>query len=206
MDFRGVIAAAVAALTCAPAMADVYTFTDPGAFAAATGHIELFKFNIRTGDIDGIPVSSPYTYGPVTFEAASLYGFTDGFISYPGMITSGPSYLDTSKELRVASSTSAIGLFLGSYYFVPDTVRFDSRGVTGSIRVSETYWGAGFLGIIDTSGSVDVTLYKDLVDLAVGSFYLPVPEPAAWAMMLLGFGAIGAGARRARRQRQLALG
>ena len=80
--------------------------------------------------------------------------------------------------------------------------------------------GGTFTGKWDSLEGNNTTLTAQLVNLLSGLSYvnfhtvqfaggeirgqiLPVPEPATWAMMLLGFGAIGLAARRNRKQRQI---
>lgn len=56
--------------------------------------------------------------------------------------------------------------------------------------------GSGYYGLL--SSKVDINGYPDGV--VATAHVEPVPEPAAWALMLLGFGVTGAAIRRTRRK------
>ncbi|HEY2009002.1 MAG TPA: PEPxxWA-CTERM sorting domain-containing protein [Rhizomicrobium sp.] len=68
--------------------------------------------------------------------------------------------------------------------------------------------GLGEVALVDpTTGDVESALLSGL-DSPHGMDFVPVPEPSTWAMMLIGFGGLGAALRLARRtnkKRQLAL-
>src|SRR5207248_1709645 len=90
----------------------------------------------------------------------------------------------------------SVSLDAGSYYFAVQSVtgsfqNYLSQGVAG-FGAAETHdggasWSPGY----ENFNSVAVGLY----DNSVGG----VPEPTSWALMLVGFGGLGAMLRRTRR-------
>lgn len=85
---------------------------------------------------------------------------------------------------------------------------FSGPNLTGSLLGEGTYGPGSFGGITSTIGirSVQITcdfngdLACGAYDLQFGTFAAPaaVPEPSAWALMILGFGIVGGMARRRR--------
>jgi hypothetical protein len=78
--------------------------------------------------------------------------------------------------------------------------------------IETNFWGVGFNGLIGTENSVTYVFRTDATAFEEGTFgvidgstlqgitFAPrVPEPATWAMMLGGFGLLGAAARRGKR-------
>jgi hypothetical protein len=99
-----------------------------------------------------------------------------------GLVVSGSDVTALNNLLANASGQVLLGLHWGN---VP--------GAAGN--VSAFYlWdnaSAGSIHLTDTQGYSNAVLYR-----STGA----VPEPATWAMMLLGFGAIGVASRRGRKQ------
>lgn len=106
---------ATAALAAAPlvggnASATTMTYTNQATFNAATSGDTLYVFPFT----DYSNLSTSYTNGPVTFTSDKLVGFNDAYgESYISVDNGGGS---SSKTFTIASTTSALGLFLGSYY------------------------------------------------------------------------------------------
>lgn len=112
---------------------------------------------------------------PVT-DGEFTYAFVEGdafFGTYSGTATLADGVITGVENLIV---TGGIGRFLGA----TGTVL-----AQGTLRFAPNPEGPGFVGIFD--GTVD------------GLLNLPtVPEPASWALMITGFGLVGAAARRRR--------
>ena len=89
------------------------------------------------------------------------------------------SFANVSSSSGTASAFATNGTFLQSLAFsdYPDTLSFGATGIH-SINFSGSQYG------------VD--------NFTFDSVQAAVPEPATWAMMLLGFGAIGVARRRRR--------
>ena len=198
---------ATAALAAAPlvggnASAATMTYTNQATFNAATSGDTLYGFPF-TAELN---LGPSYTNGPVTFTSNELFSFTDGY---------GKPYISdrnagrySSNTFTIASTTSALGLFLGSA-FGGATYSYIVNGVAGSITVPAAS-STTFLGFTSTSGPVSVAFNVaggngagvanselDVPQFIAGNAITgAVPEPATWAMMLLGFGGIGVAMRR----------
>ncbi len=86
-----------------------------------------------------------------------------------------------------------------------------SRAPDGAV-IETNFWATGFNGLIGTENSVTYIFRTNATAFTAGTFgvldgsslqgitFAPtVPEPASWAMMIGGFGLLGAAARRSRR-------
>ena len=199
MIIRGFFVALGGMLMCAPAGAAITIYSDPDAFKAALSHYQEGTFDYDTGQTDNLPLGTPVRYGPIDFSGSALTARVDAIFYYNGARISGPSYLDTIRNplpLRVQSSQRGLGLYLSSYIGGEGEISYDSRGLIGSIA-SPANQETSFFGIIDTEGPVDVTLSATSQgqDIAIAAYISAVPEPAAWSLLILGFGGIGAVAR-----------
>jgi hypothetical protein len=113
--------------------------------------------------------------------------------------------------------TATIFLTGGQTFTSAEFNLFNAIGTTSSVLISfnggvaqsfNLANGQNFFGFLATGGdtfssiSFDTngTGVVDLRQLRVGGIQAAVPEPGTWAMMLLGFGAIGASMRRNRRR------
>ena len=184
------------------ASAATVTYTNQATFNAATSGDTLYGFTFA-GEAN---LSPSYTNGPVTFTSNKLFSFNDAY---------GKPYISdenatgsSSNSFTIASTTSALGLFLGSYYGGA-TYSYIVNGVAGSITVPVAK-STTFLGFTSTSGPVSVAfsvaggsgfgganIELDVPQFIAGDAIMgAVPEPATWAMMLLGFGGIGVAMRR----------
>jgi len=194
---RGLLAAMAALFALAPANASVTIYTDQAAFAAAAANLRLLELRFDTGGEDSVPLHSPYRVDAFSFTGDTLTGYNDAHIDYPGSDPSNFSYLGFDNS-RITGPRAALGFYVGSYTICCNlTVGYTSRDVSGTIPIPD-FNQAAFFGIIDTSGSIDLQLSGTNFTVAIPAMYVPVgvPEPAAWAMMILGFGAIGGTLRR----------
>ncbi|WP_375393237.1 PEPxxWA-CTERM sorting domain-containing protein [uncultured Sphingomonas sp.] len=185
---KAVTAAALATtiLAAAPAHAATTAYTSEAAFRAAiTGATDYaFPFDGMT------PVTPSYTLGPVTFMGP-VRGYNDGAFG------AGVPYLYSQATLRISSTASAVGFFLGSYYGAR-TIGYGFGEATGSFAVPGRPDSA-FIGFVNTTGTVAGTFTTDdeldTIRFVTGNAGA-VPEPASWALMILGFGAVGGVMRR----------
>jgi hypothetical protein len=91
-----------------------------------------------------------------------------------------------------------IGAHWGNY---PDT----SPGTLGNVSVFwlwNNYTASSFPTLSNTGGWSDAVLYMNGGTCTNCGFDSPVPEPATWALMLLGFAFLGATMRSVRRKRR----
>ena len=102
----------------------------------------------------------------------------------------------TNANLGTYTSVGLLGILLGS----SDALGFDISGTTGAgfFSVNNNFYsvnlatgGSTLIGALGTQGITGITIAA-------------VPEPGTWAMMLIGFGAIGMAVRRRRAVRGLA--
>ena len=106
----------------------------------------------------------------------------------------------TSPDLVITSLTNGNQLNFGTTMFGLTIIGAHFGNVAGPAGNVSVFWlfdfgatGADFVTLDDPNGWSNAALYT------TGS-RPPVPEPATWAMMLLGFGAAGAAMRRSRRK------
>lgn len=198
-----VLVAAIAAVTMAgAAQAAVTTISTQAAFSAAGTIVQNTNFDSNgTGFTSP---GSPYTVGALTFVEGSenliggqsAYGmaralFTDNNIAGTTVQIAGTHNLfafNAGNFFAAGATVIDIVTNLGSYQF---TVPVTSYANGGSLTflgyqagVGEYFTSVRYSGQFATGGT----------DFQIGTAV--VPEPASWAMMLIGFGLVGATLRR----------
>jgi hypothetical protein len=176
------------------------------------------------GATENFPSGTPFSQGGITVEyVGSAEIWTTAFPSAPGGYSwyengGGTGYTDIT--LTGGGSFSAVQILVGSGWFggTPDLEyqlldggSLVASGVAGPVP---TYSDAGFSqyygftggtfdevqlqvqnpGTAFNPGAYEAGAYADI---AIGN---AVPEPATWAMMLVGFGGLGAAMRSRRKQ------
>ena len=186
MRVRSLVATAIAITVSAPALAGPVVFVDQSAFLQQVPGAKSFGFDFTFPENEvSVSLSSPYKRGPVTFEGA-LTGYTDVFpVEYLGA---------NSGTFSVSSARSSIGFRLGSYNG-DQTIRYSVGGLSGSLDLPARYETA-FIGFTGLAAGDRIT-FAGSSEIDVLSFAAGVPEPATWALMIVGFGAVG-GAMRSR--------
>ena len=141
-----------------------------------------------TGANDADLIGSAYTNNFNPGAGTTLFGidaFTDSLVR------------STNANAGTYASVGLLGILLGS----TDALGFDISGSTGAgfFSVNDIFYsvnlatgGSTSIGRIGTQGITGITIAA-------------VPEPGTWAMMLIGFGAIGVAVRRRRSVRGLAI-
>jgi hypothetical protein len=174
----------------APALATVSVYTSASAFANATTATTTYAFPFAGAT--GTSIGTAYTLGPATFSSTNLFSYDDGAYGTP--------YLGSTGAIAVDTNTSAIGLYFGSFWSGAFTVTYTANGDTGTFYVPDT----AFFGFTSSSGPLTLTFSQpagtelDITQFITGSSAAPVPEPDTWALMIVGFGAIGVCMRRKR--------
>jgi hypothetical protein len=207
---RIVAAAALATLTCgAPAFAGTLFSEDfsgatPGDYGA--GPIPGTQFDVTADNVDIIGVLNGSFYTCVdnsTGNCLDLVGNSGG-----GAITSMPTFTLAAGETYtvkfgavlqgyapgMGSTTFAVGLGSMSQTETIDgtTQQFS---LTFKPLVAESNAALAFTTVIPGDGSHGAVLDNISLTSAAGA----APEPASWALMLVGFGAAGAAMRSRRR-------
>jgi hypothetical protein len=142
------------------------------------------------GFYDGNVLSGSVQNGDIAAQTAALAAlgitFTD-FNDYLKIDTSDATFLDFGQELY---GETIIGIHFGNGSGVGNSTGFFEFNFTSPVN-----------GIsLNIPGSSGVVLYLTQTPPPPPS---SVPEPATWAMMLLGFGAAGVAMRRGRRKAKL---
>jgi hypothetical protein len=207
------LAAAAAAAFAAPASAavtaSVVGFGDPNALPA--GQLLVADFNNA-----GAPEAVLLPGYDLDLQGATV-GVNEGGSGYSGTLPNDPTHYLTipggaKAILSSLAGMTAFSLYMGS----PDTynsIRFIGDGVDTTLaggqlsggNVSQS-WAYGARVNFDFGGAKihQIVLSSSSNSFETDNFAVAggaVPEPATWAMMILGFGTIGALMRR----RQLAL-
>jgi PEP-CTERM motif len=220
MKTKTLALATVLLATSVPAAAQVTTYGDQGSFSAAAGPVTTETFSSCPGNNSGFSGSVSSTTGPcggivagVTFapEQANgqLYSAGAGQSTNPTTALGLNIFLGDSITITFDNAISAWGADLFQNYggggqgseaqfvialFGPGDVLID----TLITMVSPN--GGDFFGFTSTTPFVRVDVAQTsgfaVIDNVQWSSSTAVPEPATWAMMLLGFGAIGFSLRR----------
>ena len=199
---------AVAAIAALPAVASATTIVDGGFEAAGTGVSDYCYSNFSGvnpqcapgswGNQGGVIRSGSGAWGGTTTPDGNYYGMLQGaqVLTQTVLATNtgslilnwidanrtnnggAHSYFVTVNGLTIGTFTSGFGGFTPQFT--------NAFGV-----IAGNSYTIAFNGI----AAGDTTTFIDKVSLSA------VPEPATWAMMLLGFGMIGAGARSRSRSR-----
>lgn len=169
-----------------------------------TGSIIIWSGHYSHGDfpplegtayLDGVSLSysasAPYSIGPVDTKPAGLIDGTNNFFwgeaPYPFPLSVDPHLFGGVTHWQGV-------MFSG---LLPGTYDFSCRDTCGTSQE----WAS----LTEVGGQAGVVRFT----LTGGDINLPptggVPEPATWAMMLVGFGAMGAVMRRQRRHGRAAI-
>ena len=184
------------------AAAIVHTFTNRQAFTAASGHTIALPIGLAGAS----PVfAASLLTGPIRLSArdGSLAGDGGGIVS--------TAFDSDALILDFAQPIFAIGLFGGvgdaDFGYIDGALDIDAVGsgtTFFSAAARPTYFGlisdTGFSQLRlsvrsfdDGASSVAFAALQDRIDLPGA-----VPEPASWALMIAGFGAVGVIQRRRR--------
>ena len=206
-----ILIAAAALLTASPALAQVTTFNSAptGGFqygsgnnyspANATvltnGNNELAVRFHQTGQVAPASVAGVYTFAlgtsPISFD------FSIGnVVASTAFDTSGANIFLTS--LLTGQTVSYNPFFVGN-----DNTTTASGDVQNSARLNFGFlFGSNFNANVDNTYRIDLTAGGNTVtsfaQIGAGAV-AAVPEPTTWAMMLMGFGAMGFALRRRKR-------
>lgn len=174
------ISAATMALSSAPASAAVFTTT----------------FN---ADLMTTPVTFSFNGGSFTFSSSGDW-FSPLNISTGGTGAVRTVFGQPSTDFPDRGTVIYGPDTLGGFASFPDTtnIRFSNGGNLLGLRV--TFGGEDFYGFARTTDNILNSISFETVGGVPinATAVLAVPEPATWAMLILGFGVTGAALRRRR--------
>lgn len=177
----------------------------------ASGGITNFNYGGSFATDPTNPSSNTPIEGLVTGSKVIIYDFA-GYV--PGSVFSPYANVTASAEyvsdptLVTPGTTDDPTLANLVFTYTGPAVTPPSGFAFSGFRASSTYSGIDPIGATFGSQSVKVTNNTPLYVLGyvAGPMNSAVPEPASWAMMLAGFGLLGAMLRQNRRQIQPMLG
>jgi len=179
------------AMLAIPSIADATTYVKTG----SVGSTGSYNLSVTTDNTIG------------ALNAANLTAWnilvSDGANSFT--LTESNSAIGMSGSNLSATATDLLFNFSSSGYFFFQNPFAGSGGPYFCWQGNGCFdFGGGAIGLNPVDGSPD-QLTRLQGTLVVASVAGGVPEPATWAMMLLGFGAIGLAVRRKRSRAELAL-
>lgn len=204
------IALAIVTLTAAvPATAALVTYTDRASFLAAAGPVTTETFNSAAEETSF--QTAPLVYGPL-----SVQGYGDqldrNFVDipphqFPEFSVDGSTNLNAfvmvggGLVFTFASPITAWGADFAAFQndLIRSTITAGGVTVTPLAQFGNTGRFYGFISdvaftTVTFAGVQNDGFAIDNVSFAGGT----VPEPASWAMLIAGFGLVGATARRRR--------
>jgi hypothetical protein len=209
-NMKFLIFAAAAAIMFANSAQAATIFTDRAAFDVATTGSTSQPFPTSASNTADLT----YTFENVTFDTTSagirIFGM--------GWYYQDAAYLAAGRggSITISSTLNAIGLYLGS---LDGAQSFDYtvNGTAGTFTTLNSTDNRGrFIGFSDTSpinvtfdlsnnSEFDVVSYVTTSNAVIPptptvDLTSAVPEPATWAMMILGFGLVGGAMRRRKHQ------
>lgn len=182
-----VMAGAFAALTCAPAQAAVtVSIQEVGGNVVATTTGSFDPAGMARGDIN-------YISQGLNGDLAAFNSIDSSARSYFGL--AGPAAFGSGSVFyRLASS--ATGTFFGVVGAFGEVRLADSYVAGAPIAATTTFAGQSLQSLNLTNGVYEFAAPNDMITVIIGGSGGGVPEPATWAMLILGFGVIGGAVRR----------
>lgn len=199
------------------ASANAATYTTRAAFDAATGGQTVIDYN-------GIAAPGgfvSYANGPVNFGPTTVTSDGTIFVIDPafyGSSYAGGGFLNVDYAqdgtntvvMNLGGSFNALGFDFGGLLGNPITLSFTlSNGETFTINSNNSIAGTNMLDFFGVTSAVgfssvvfelpDANNFNALDNLTLAGL-AAVPEPMTWAMLVLGFGAMGAAMRSQRRR------
>lgn len=192
--------------------------------AAALSYTDFVSWNTAVPGFTAVTIPEPVsgfqyfdtgsvTYGDVTFSTSST--LSNGFLFNVGLAFSGsPAVLSSQQQteglanilITLAAPVKAFALNFDTF-FGSDVTFTLSNGDTLTLgSAGKAYDPGSFFGVVDNNPFSTILLTSsdavlNLNELKLGAAVTPIPEPATWVMLVLGFLGIGVfGARRSARR------
>lgn len=219
ISFKGLAGAGLAAALAAfamPTMAATAVYSDYASWSAAVSGVT----SVNIPD----PAPEPYlplsaggatvTYGGVTFAVSDLLGDSSFFLigsgfgaSTPMLSSQGQSVGPANIRITFSKAVTGFAFNFGAYTGQNLTLTL-STGETivrqgGTPIFEDLYTVPDFVGVTSDEAikSVLVTAPDYIMNIGNVAYETnAVPEPGTWALMLVGFGGLGAALRARRRQ------
>ncbi|MEG3174746.1 PEPxxWA-CTERM sorting domain-containing protein [Sphingomonas sp. RB3P16] len=168
---------------------------------------QAVTIGFENGTTQGDVIQGQYESSGVTFSGATILRIPDyNFGDYP---THGGKAVVYNSDGDIRLFFSSLTFDVSAYATTATPLLMTAYGLDGVILGSSLlapnigstsmigYRGQGVSSVLFSSGAVG---NFTLDDVSFGPAVSAAPEPASWAMMILGFGAIGAALRRRERR------
>jgi len=212
---RHILTSALPALVLLSAVAgsaSAATFTSSSSFAASTTGLTVENYG---GYAPGTLVPDGSSLGALTYTFSTGAGLggvvTNDYNSFTGNSLaakqvvgplSGSDFFYSGESFTVyfPTAVTAVGIFSNTNLPVDALLTTSSGGATTTFNTYDTAT-FGFLGYTSATPFTSATFTSSTYNIPEIEFgAAAVPEPATWAMMVLGLVGIGAGLRRMRQQ------
>lgn len=197
-------AAVGALLAAAPALASPTFYTDEAAFRAAAPALTMESFENPMGQTQHTAYFQAIdASGDWIFDVTSQFGATDGIMSV--LINSGTL---TFAHYSPPDYFTAFGVDVVKDWAHDGYLSINTDHGNALFRIDGTDQNTAtrfFFGVIDPAGFANISfsptevgdvLLFDRAQFATLGVQGGVPEPAGWAMLITGFGLVGAAMRR----------
>ena len=176
---------------------ETYTNAATGLYIVATGynaqgHLTDLSAKNDSGDEHGLGLANDPTHeGEIHYGS----GFVQlNFQDLVGKVKAGSTEFETGSTTG-GEEWAVYGSNIAGSYKLSNLVSEGKSDATVAIQSLNKYKYYDFVEVTDPKNSGDNFLISEVTTTGLP----PLPEPATWAMMLVGFGAIGATMRSARR-------
>jgi hypothetical protein len=173
-------------------------------FTDLTVHTTLYGDTTSVADDPGVARVVQFTAGSVTYSGITrvLHGNGNGGSSF--VVYEGPKDSGVIGNGAFASGYLNGAFTLFNAFYSPTLAGYDGISNVAPVSVApiDNLLGDPWLDERDTGIPND---YIDFYSVSRDTFSATVPEPAVWAMMLLGFGGLGGALRMARRKTRAAI-
>ncbi len=147
---------------------------------------------------DAVACAGYYSGNLLNGSATDIANQQEAIASLPGDFVFDGNWAALDPEFKIESLSNINQMNFGKTLYGSTIIGAHFGNVAGDAQNVSVFWlfdfgsdGAQFVALDDTKGFSNAVLYTT----GVGA----VPEPSTWALMLLGFGAVG-GAMRAKRR------
>lgn len=204
----GVASGLIAAIAFAPA---VQAASVPASFFQPGGQITGFDSPGADGNFTGVSSyeenGNVFTSNDLRRHRSTIYCRTDACL----LSGSDQGFVNAALGSPVAAAGAYVTGFIGNWTVSADFFSV-ANVLLGTVNVSGANTNYVFVGFSGEGIDIGRVQFRDVTNnggnMGIDDFLtnniLAVPEPATWAMMLVGFGMIGATARYRRRATKIA--